>query len=599
MPELFGICASERLSCDVRKGFAAMRRGFLAFRPGSVEVEELNWAAVGALRWHDKDPAMLARGTAPACCCVWVGKPPRSLRVADVAELVGSLSQGDFLHLRQLGTSFASAVMDVSTRSLRVLTDPHGLHPVYYAFQNGTLLFSTKPAPLLQSGLVTWKLDRRAVLDFFSYEHLTGDSTFADSMKTLAPGTILSVERGQLRLCSYLRPEPAEAPVPKSARETAKRLFEGLSTSVSRSLPEAGRVGVTLSGGMDSRALLGLALQHGADVKAYTFGLAGCPDIHYARQITGACKIAHTVVEVDGSHLPKWLDHGIYVTGGMVNCIHYHILALAEILASDADVVLDGLGGDALTGGHLKWGMVLANKPERAIDALYRQRATAWATGDARAELLHPDFLGQTDYDPKDAVRRHFSNTVHGPPWKACHRFDLLERQRRFIQYGPHLLRPLVAVETPFYSRDMVQLMTTAPLVHLMEQRAYLLMHSRHLRSLAGVPDSARKIPVTYPLPVRFGKKVSDFVRRRLRRRLRWARGPAINAPTDYAHWFRTQLREFVQERLLARSVGFDSIIRPQAVQILVREHLDGSADHTVKLGCLLTFDAWCRSAGI
>ncbi|UCC31900.1 MAG: hypothetical protein JSU86_06405 [Phycisphaerales bacterium] len=596
MPELFGISAADVAPAQRRGMLAMMQQEFLGFRPGRVETQDCGLATVGTVAWHPNDPATIVQGATQRRLCAWIGRAPKSQGPLDVDRVADSLLREDYRPLQELDAPFTASVIDAYDNRLWLFTDPYSIYPVYYTFQNGVLACATKMAPLLRGNCLSWTLDPQAVLDFFTYEHVTGDRTFALEVKILAPGTILSIEDGKASLHRYVKREMPEATPSPTLQETVDLLFEGLSDSVARSVSECKRVAVPLSGGMDSRALLGLALRHGANVRAYTFGIPGCADIEYAHKVACVCGVPHRVIEIDGSYLQEWLDYAVFVTGGMVSSVHHQILSLGRMLADEADVVLDGMSGDALTGGILTWKTLCTNDVGRAAKIFFRHRATAWADSADRARLFNAEFLGQVQYDPIEPIRRYFGRQPRERCWKSAYSFDLHERQRRFVRYGPHLLYPLVAVETPFFGGGIPELTSVMPLSQLMQQRAYVAMLSKHLPTLAAVPDAARRVPVSWPTSVRFAKRVFDVSRRGLIRSLSAQPHAAEPGITDYAGWFRTDLREFVQDRLLTESGFPEEVLCRRAVEELAREHLEGLADHTAKLGCLLAFTTWYRS---
>jgi hypothetical protein len=249
--------------------------------------------------------------------------------------------------------------------------------------------------------------------------------------------------------------------------------------------------------------------------------------------------------------------------------------------------------------------MFAARDRNLAVNAVFAQRATAFPDAESRADLLQPDFLRGLAYDPRQAVERHFDDLADAPPWWGCHLFDLSERQRRFIQFGPHLFRPRIAVETPFYSPSVAELLRRAPARFLIEQRAYLAMHRRHFPALARVPDATRGVPVSWPQSARFAKRVFDFGRRRLPAAIRSAgpagpAGPADpdagSSPTDYEGWFRGPLRSFVEERLLDGSDVYRDVLDRAHVERIVRQHTSGERNRSSQIGCLLSFATWLGS---
>jgi len=547
---------------------------------GRLQKHAEPWASLCAMALHTNDPARLVRNGAGAEAVI--GNPPE-----------GSLDSPDPLRVRP---PFAAVTLDRRQRRLTLASDPFGLHPVYYAAEGESLVFCTKLNPLLRSGLVDWSFDPAALVDFFTYEHVTGHRTFADGVRVLPPGTVLQFHDGRVTLTPYREWRFGTSERGDRAR-VADRLFEALRAAVARSFEPGQRVAVTLSGGLDSRALLGCAVSvGGCRLRTYTFGTHGCPDVTLARRLARVCGVPNVTVHTDGRYLQRWIDHGVYVTGGMVNCIHYHILSLAATLRVEADVVLEGLGGDALTGGHLRPGMRHVGSKDALARAVYRLRATAWPTRRVLASILRPEVMDATRYDPHDAVRPHFEAPAIRCAWMGCHHFDLDERQRRFIQYGPHLLRPLVNVQTPFYDPEVTAILSELPASEMAGQLAYLAMHRRCLPALAQVPDALRGLPVSWPDSVRLGKRVFDAGRRRLPGPVRRLLGGSSDLPTDYAGWLRGQLRNLVVDRLLDPRTPLADYVQLPEARRLVDQHINGSSDHTTKIGCLLTFDAWLRS---
>lgn len=596
MPELCGICSTDELSPDQKAGWARMRDALLQSGESQVENDERSWTAVAVVAHHRHDTATIIypKGYA-SCALIGINTVVHGCSGSFKEFTMPDLNDDRFFTSFQ--PPFAVCLLDAKSRTARVIGDPYGLLPLYYACHAGVLVFCTKLGPLLKSGLVQWKLDPKAIIDFFTYEHLTGDRTLADTVHVLPPGTIVLFEHGRSHLQSYF-PEVAENADWRTASSdaVADKLYYELSRSVAVSMADCSRVAITLSGGLDSRALLGCAVKHRPDLRTYTFGGPDCRDVQYARRLADICGVPHTTLDIDGSCLHQWLDHGVHVTGGMVSCTQYHILQLADVLDAEADVVLDGLGGDALTGGHLTWTMINTRSVDVAIYAVYNLRATGWATLEARCQLFENDFFEQTDYDPTNAVRKHFEHLTDRPVWWGCHRFDLLERQRRFIQFGPHQLRGLLDVRTPFYASRLVEFTKSLPAKYMLGQRSYRRMHIKHLPATAAVPDSTLGLPLSWPISVRFAKHAFDFVCRRLPEPMRHIIPGSNKSPTNYAVWFRTSLRSFIENRLCEPNSGLDGIIRQKEIKRIIHEHMSGVCDHTNKIGCLLTFHAWHES---
>jgi asparagine synthase (glutamine-hydrolysing) len=596
MPEICGIISSAELTLDQRTGWISMGHALSRSSEGHTESAEQSWAAISVVTHHAHDTAALIHQKDDRSILALIG--------TDQSNHVASNSFDDYTKLNfnsdrffvDFQPPFAACVLDTKSRIFKLISDQYGLAPLYYTVQGNALMFCTKLAPLLKSGLVQWKLDSKALIDFFTYEHVTGDHTLADTVHLLPPATILIFLNGGVNTHSYCHEivtntDSGKLPIDKAA----DILCEQLLNSVASAMSNRSRVAITLSGGLDSRALLGCAIKYRPDLQTYTFGPPDCNDIRYARKLADVSGVQHTSINIDGNYLHRWLDHGLFVTSGMVSCIHYHILQLADVLAAEADVVLDGLGGDALTGRHLTRRMINTDSTEMAVNAVYRQRATGWTTIEDRRTFFEPDFLRTSNYDPKNAIRKYFEKLCDRPIWYGCHLFDLSERQRRFIQFGPHQLRTLLDIRTPFYSVTLVEFLKGLEAMHLIGQRTYRCMHIKQFPALAKVPNTPRGVPLSWPESIRFAKHICDFACSRLPTPMQHI-FTKIRKPTNYAEWFRTRLRSLVEDRLLDSNKIFEGIIKKKTVELIVSEHMSGKTDHTVKIGCLLTFSSWYRS---
>lgn len=112
---------------------------------------------------------------------------------------------------------------------------------------------------------------------------------------------------------------------------------------------------VPLSGGWDSRILLGYALEHfpAHQIKTYTFGSQGQLDFEIGKKVARAAGVEHTAFDLEKVSL-EW-DHlksstrktpWTYTMDAFFNKYCYCVMQ------SDADILLNGFMGDPLTGGH-------------------------------------------------------------------------------------------------------------------------------------------------------------------------------------------------------------------------------------------------------
>lgn len=133
------------------------------------------------------------------------------------------------------------------------------------------------------------------------------------------------------------------------------RLLDKVFEESLRAYNNIGTCVVPVSGGWDSRILLGMALEHfPADrVRTYTFGSPGQLDYEIGRKIAKVAGVEHTAVNLKNIEL-SWEDliasvkrsPWTYVPDSFFNMYCYHSVAI------NSDLILSGFMGDPLTGGH-------------------------------------------------------------------------------------------------------------------------------------------------------------------------------------------------------------------------------------------------------
>lgn len=596
MPELFGICSESDLPPDGVLCFDRMRADLLSFRPGRTAVERLPSAAVGTVSHHVHDRAIMMRAEEDGTICAWIGTPTnRSDTKIELGRLIHQIVNGVYERLWILESRFAACIYDLDSRTTWIISDRFGHCPVYYAILNGSLVFSTKLFSLARCGALPPRLERSAVRALFAFEYVTGDKTIIEGIKLLAPATVLRFRRNSCNFTSYQRAIRHVSVAHRSRRDAADELYGCLYRSVGTVIRHHPRVLIPLSGGMDSRALLHCALEHAADIRTATFGVSGCRDVVYARQVAARAGIPHDVAETNGLFLREWLDYAVYVSGGMMSVNHIHIMALAHVLESEERVVLDGLSGDMLLGGHIKWWALQGRSTDAVIRRFLDLHARGWRSPVLR-QLLQPCVAETLAQQAEDTVAQYLRNRSLGALWRRCSAFDLCERQRRFIQNGPMLIHPLAWVETPFYGSEVFECAARMTLPQLIEQRTYLSMYARHMRFLGAMPDSLREVPLTWPSAARFVKRVWDVTRRKMTRVFPEARDRLRVWTVDYENWYRIALRDWIRDRILDAPSTFFEFVRRDAAESILQEHEQGTANHATSLGCLVALAATCSA---
>jgi len=83
-------------------------------------------------------------------------------------------------------------------------------------------------------------------------------------------------------------------------------------------------------------------------VRTFTYGIGGGDEARIAEKVAGQLKTEHEFTELKGDYLASLAEKGVYLTDGMLNCIHFYWLSVSPEVRKKADVMFHGLGLDIL-----------------------------------------------------------------------------------------------------------------------------------------------------------------------------------------------------------------------------------------------------------
>jgi asparagine synthase (glutamine-hydrolysing) len=324
--------------------------------------------------------------------------------------------------LTRLGGMFAFALWDEPRKRLLFARDPMGIKPLYYHQSEQTFVFASEIRTLLRTGLVPRKPDPTGVLSYLAFGSVYEPWTILDGVKAVPPGHVLTVESGSVRSREYWNPLHScslDESVASSGNgiAAAKQLPAVLRDAVLSHLVSDVPVGVFLSGGIDSSALVAVLSHNG--VRANTFSLVFQEEEfnegQYSREVARRFGAEHHEIPVSQQDtlavLPEALCAMDQPTIDGVNTY----LVSAKTRAAGVKVALTGLGADEMFAGYSNFHRVprmeifskqfgrlpkLARRPIAASIALFggkgdRSRKLAeLATG--HDSIVHPYFLVRT-----------------------------------------------------------------------------------------------------------------------------------------------------------------------------------------------------------
>lgn len=262
--------------------------------------------------------------------------------------------------LPKLAGMFSFAFWDAAKEEGLLVRDAYGIKPLYYREEEGVLRFASESHVLYLAGDA---VDTNALRDYFLWGSVPEPQTLRRAIRQLPAGHLLKWKEGESSVERWYPPRTANQTV--SPRIQKSSIHDPPSTIVRRALEESIRrhlvsdvpVGIFLSGGIDSTAVLALArkaLGPDADLRTFSIGFDD-PDFDessLARRTAAHFGTRHTewrmTPEEGAAEIPGFLAATDQPSIDGFNTWCVSKLARREGMK----VVLSGVGGDEWFAGY-------------------------------------------------------------------------------------------------------------------------------------------------------------------------------------------------------------------------------------------------------
>lgn len=286
---------------------------------------------------------------------------------SDTEVLLAAYAEWGAACLERLRGMFAFAIYDrgseaVGGSHIFLARDRFGIKPLYYAKVNDVFVFASEIKALLASGLISRRIDNRAVWDYLSLGSIPQPRTILSDVKALLPGHAMTIDSvGEIKTFPYW---DIATNASKSFPDVGTMDKKEASTELRRLLDEATRlhmiadvpIGAFLSGGIDSTSVVGLMDQYvSRPIKTYSVGFesrhAQLNECEWARVAAERFRSDHTEVIVTGDEIAVGYDKLVWaIDQPSLDGTNTYLVSKAA--RTGVTVALSGIGGDELFAGY-------------------------------------------------------------------------------------------------------------------------------------------------------------------------------------------------------------------------------------------------------
>lgn len=255
--------------------------------------------------------------------------------------------------VKRLNGMFAFGLWDQNKKELILARDKVGIKPLYYTFTNEGIIFASEIKALLVCHSVTRELNKEAVDRYFALKIVPGKNTMFKGIYRLEPGNMLIYSKGLYSIQKYWDLFLEEKEEKKPAE-----LYRLFLKSVDRMLMSDVPLGVYLSGGLDSSAIVGAmkTLHPENEVHTFTMGFDDLRDeYNYARKVANAFGTTHHELIITFKNMTKALPEVIWhLDEPLANPALVPTHLLSAFAKKNITVALMGQGSDELFAGYNK-----------------------------------------------------------------------------------------------------------------------------------------------------------------------------------------------------------------------------------------------------
>ena len=482
-----------------------------------------------------------------------------------------------------LNGRFQGIVSDRSRGTATLFNDRYGLHRIYYHEAKDAFYFAAEAKAILNVRPELRKADPRGIGEFISCGCVLENRSLFAGISVLPPASAWTFEDQNLKNKGvYFTPQEWEEQESLEPESYYQQLLDVFSRKLPLYFNGDQRVGLSLTGGLDTRMIVAWHKARERTIPCYSFGgmYRECQDVIVARKVAEAWKQPYEVIPVGQeflSRFPYYAERAVYLTDGCTAVNRAADLYANERARSIAPVRMTGnYGGEVLRS-------VRAFKPVKPIDGVFS-----------------PEILSHVD-----AAAVTYQSLIQGHPLS----FSAF-RQAPWHHYGLLALEETqVSLRSPFLDNDFVRTVFRAPKATLANNAISLRLIADGNARLARIRTDRGYGGNAGPV---YSALLQAFIEFTVKAEYVYDYGmPSWLAKMDrlmspirperlflgqhkFCHfrvWYRDALGKYVKEMLLDERTLSRPYLKRSSVEKVVHSHLRGDGNYTTTIHEILSLE--------
>ena len=245
---------------------------------------------------------------------------------------------------------FAFAILDKNYDRLLLGRDHFGVKPLFYFHSNDSLIFSSESKAILSHPMVPKVKNKNAIHLLANLRYIQSKEGIFKDIYQIPPGCYIKYENNIVKVKSYYDFNPKTISIDK--RQAQEGIIDHFQKAVKKQLVSDVPIGVYLSGGIDSSAIVAMMSNLGVkNISTFTLGFNEPTDeFESAKIISDWFNTNHHQLNLDLNPLQNFPNVIWHSEVPKINLLQG--FAMSSFVSKHVKVVLGGLGGDELFAGY-------------------------------------------------------------------------------------------------------------------------------------------------------------------------------------------------------------------------------------------------------
>ncbi len=331
---------------------------------------------------------------------------------------------------------FNGILLDLKEERATLFNDRFGMQRIYYHESRDTFYFSSEAKSLLKALPQLREIDMRSLGEFLCCNAVLNQNTLFKNIFLLPAASAWTFNKNGIHRKQYFKPDTWEKQPLLEKKFFYDKLRDTFTNILQRYFRSEQGIGISLTGGLDTRMIMSYMDAPPDKFPCYTFGsiYRDCNDVKVARIVSKVCKQTHHVIQLGNEFLTefeRFAEKTVYITDGYLDVSGSPEIYVNKLAREIAPIRMTGNHGSELF-RNVRW-----------LKAFY-----------PNDKLFHQDFK----YHLSEAITTYNNIKISNPltftlfmesPWHEYNRLASEQSQ--------------LTLRTPYHDKDLVGLMYRAP----------------------------------------------------------------------------------------------------------------------------------------